>query len=235
MAVRSGFTFKDVVVRRGEVRALDGFTAEIPGAGVTALFGPSGSGKTTLLRLCNRLEVPDSGRVCFQGQDIAGLDPLRLRRQVGMVFQRPSPFPGTVADNLRIAAPDADVATMDRVLDSVALTGDWLQRNASELSGGEAQRVCLARTLITRPEALLLDEPTSAVDSAAARMIEQAARRLAGEGVAVLWVTHDAAQVERIADRVLRIEHGRCTGLTDVARQPDVGPTERSTDQETGR
>ena len=101
------FDVVDVVVERGGVRALDGFTAAIPGRGVTAVFGPSGSGKSTLLRLCNRLDVPTSGRVSFCGKDIAGLDPLRLRRRVGMCFQRPTPFPGTVADNLRIAEPHA--------------------------------------------------------------------------------------------------------------------------------
>src|SRR5690348_6376990 len=100
----AGFDFEDVVVERGGIRALDGFSARLPDGGITVLFGPSGSGKTTVLRLCNRLDVPTTGRVCFRGKDIATLDPLRLRRQVGMVFQRPTPFPGTVRDNLLVAA-----------------------------------------------------------------------------------------------------------------------------------
>jgi putative ABC transport system ATP-binding protein len=215
--------FVDVVVVRDGMRALDGFTAAVPRRGITAVFGPSGSGKSTLLRLCNRLEVPTSGRVSFRGADIAGLDPLRLRRQVGMCFQRPTPFPGTVADNLRVADPEAGEAQMQDVLARVALTGSWLERDATALSGGEAQRMCLARTLIARPEVLLLDEPTSSEDDAAARVIEQAVRELADTGLCALWVSHDAAQVARIADLVLRVEGGRCLGIEPVPADPDGG------------
>lgn len=207
-----GFTFDEVVVQRDRVRALDGFSAHVPGRGVTALFGPSGSGKSTLLRLCNRLEVPTAGRVCFDGQDVAELDPLRLRRQVGMVFQRPTPFPGTVRDNLLVAQPDASQDGLERALAGAALDRSWLDRDATALSGGEAQRVCVARTLVTRPRVLLLDEPTSALDEAAAALFERTVGNLARDGIAVLWVSHDQSQVRRVADRVLRIEHGRCAG-----------------------
>lgn len=228
MADDTGFTFEDVVVERGDVRALDGFSAVVPGTGVTAVFGPSGSGKSTLLRLCDRLDVPTAGRVLFGGVDVAGLDPLRLRRRVGMVFQRPTPFPGTVADNLRVAWPDASHDEMTEALTRAALsTGSadsWLERDATALSGGEAQRVCLARTLITRPEVLLLDEPTSAMDTTAASLVEQAVRDLARDGMAVLWVTHDSAQVARIADRVLRVDEGRCAGFGPVVHQPGQTP-----------
>ncbi len=206
------FDFVDVVVERDGVRALDGLTVTIPGRGVTAVFGPSGSGKSTMLRLCNRLEVPTSGRVFFRGEDIADIDPLWLRRRVGMCFQRPTPFPGTVADNLRAADAGASEARMRELLERVALTGSWLDRDATALSGGEAQRVCLARTLMARPDVLLLDEPTSAVDAQAAAAIERAVRDLAADGTPALWVTHDAAQVERAADRVVHIERGRGRG-----------------------
>ncbi|WP_178974262.1 ABC transporter ATP-binding protein [Mycobacterium colombiense] len=217
------FEFVDVVVERQGVRALDGLTAAIPGHGVTAVFGPSGSGKSTLLRLCNRLELPTSGRVSFYGSDIAGLDPLWLRRRVGMCFQRPTPFPGTIADNLRTADPDASDARMRETLDRVALTGSWLDRDVAALSGGEAQRVCLARTLMAQPQVLLLDEPTSAVDTEAAEVIERAVRELAADGTPALWVTHSSAQLERAADRVLRLESGRSQGLGPVAAEPGDG------------
>lgn len=207
----SVFGFVDVVVERQRVRALDGFTAAVPARGVTGVFGPSGSGKSTLLRLCNRLDVPTGGRVSFYGKDIANIDPLWLRRRVGMCFQRPTPFPGTVADNLRVAEPTASEAAMRETLERVALTGSWLDRDATALSGGEAQRMCLARTLMAKPQVLLLDEPTSAVDAEAAQVIERAVRELADDGIAALWVTHDPAQVERTADRVLHIQRGRCT------------------------
>jgi putative ABC transport system ATP-binding protein len=173
-----------------------------------------------MLRLCNRLEVPTGGRVLFRGADIADLDPLRLRREVGMCFQRPTPFPGTVADNLHVAEPEATEAQMEQVLARVALTGSWLDRDATALSGGEAQRMCLARTLIARPDVLLLDEPTSSEDAMAARVIEEAVRELADSGLSALWVSHNAEQVARIADRVLHIEDGRCLGITPVPADP---------------
>jgi putative ABC transport system ATP-binding protein len=217
------FSFEDVVVERDGVRALDGFRAAVPEGGVTAVFGPSGAGKSTMLRLCNRLEVPTAGRVLFDGDDIAGLNPLRLRRRVGMCFQRPTPFPGTVADNLRVADPQATEPQMQDVLARMALTGSWLDRDATALSGGEAQRMCLARTLITRPQVLLLDEPTASVDAAAAEVIEQAVRELTDDGITALWVSHDPAQVRRIADRVLRVAHGRGLGIQPVTSDPETG------------
>jgi putative ABC transport system ATP-binding protein len=217
------FEFADVVVERDGVRALDGFTAAVPGRGVTAIFGPSGSGKSTMLRLCNRLELPTGGRVSFRGNDVAEIDPLVLRRRVGMCFQRPTPFPGTVADNLRVADPDASDTRMRDTLERVALIGSWLDRDAAALSGGEAQRMCLARTLMARPQVLLLDEPTSAVDAEAAGVIERAVRELADDdGIPAVWVTHDRAQAARAADRVLRIERGRCLGVGPAA--PGNGP-----------
>lgn len=219
-AERVLFAFEGVEVERDGVRALDGFDAAVPEGGVTAVFGPSGSGKSTMLRLCNRLEVPTGGRLLFRGADIAELDPLRLRRQVGMCFQRPTPFPGTVAENLRVADPDASEAQMEEVLARVALTGSWLDRDATALSGGEAQRMCMARNLIARPEVLLLDEPTSSEDAVAARVIERAVRELADAGLSALWVSHDAEQVTRIADRVLRIDGGRCLGIALVPAGP---------------
>jgi putative ABC transport system ATP-binding protein len=218
------FEFLEVVVERQKVRALEGLTAAVPGRGVTAVFGPSGAGKSTLLRLCNRLEVPTSGRVSFQGTDIAGIDPLWLRRRVGMCFQRPTPFPGTVADNLRAADPDGSAARMRETLARVALPESSLDRDATALSGGEAQRMCLARTLMAQPQVLLLDEPTSAVDAEAARVIERAVRELAADGIPALWVTHDWAQVERAADRVLRVERGRSLGVGPVVPLPGDGP-----------
>ena len=205
------FSFEDVVVEVGGVRILDGVTAEVPPSGVTCLVGRSGSGKSTLLRLCNRLEVATAGVVRFHGDDVLSLDPLRHRRRVGMVFQRPTPFPGTVRDNLLVARPDADEAALAHALERTALGEGFLDRVADQLSGGEAQRVCLARTLVTEPEVLLMDEPTSALDDEATRVLEELACGLAcaDEAVPVLWVTHDRNQVDRIADGRLVVEDGR--------------------------
>jgi putative ABC transport system ATP-binding protein len=192
-----------------EGRVLEGVDAIIPSEGVTVLMGPSGSGKSTLLRLCNRLEVPARGRILFRGEDLAGLDPLAHRRRVGMVFQQPTPFGGTVRDNLRVAAPSASEDAMRAALARAQLDASFLDRRASELSGGESQRACLARALIAGPEVLLMDEPTSALDESASRALEDLARTLSDEGVAIVWVTHDPAQAARLGGRTVNIEGGR--------------------------
>lgn len=204
------FEFDDVVLEAEGRRILDGLSAELPDGGVTCLVGPSGSGKSTMLRLCNRLEVPTSGVVRFRGRDVAGLDPLQHRRRVGMVFQRPTPFPGTVRDNLLVARPEASTDELAAALERAALSPAFLDRVADDLSGGEAQRMCLARTLITGPEVLLMDEPTSALDPEATKLLERRATEVAHEdGVPVVWVSHDLEQVDRIADARFLVEDGR--------------------------
>ncbi len=163
---------------------LDDACGEILGDGVTVVVGPSGAGKSTVLRCCNRLEVPTGGRVLFHGADMAGLDPLRVRRRVGMVFQRPTPFPGTVRENLQVAQPTITDAESALMLERVGVDVEFLDREATALSGGEAQRVCLARTLVTEPEVVLMDEITSSVDPAQRHGLEQLARALS---TAVSW------------------------------------------------
>jgi UDP-glucose/iron transport system ATP-binding protein len=193
---------------------------------VVVLVGPSGAGKSTLLRLCNRLEVPAEGRVLFRGEDVADLDPLALRRRVGMVFQRPTPFPGTVLENLRIAECDLREGEAVGMLERVGLDGDLLDRRAPELSGGEAQRVCLARTLVTAPEVVLMDEPTSSVDRGARLALETLACDLVHDGVSVLWVTHDLDQMRRIADHVLVVIAGRIAHSADARALGEQVPDE---------
>ena len=204
------FEFDDVVVRFGDDVVLDHVTASVPdGGSVTCLLGASGAGKSTLLRLCNRLEVPSSGEVRFRGEPLDEIDPLHLRRTVGMVFQRPTPFPGTVRENLLVADPAADATSLRMALERARLPESFLDREADSLSGGEQQRACLARTLITEPEVLLMDEPTSALDPAATQRLEALGRRLADAGMPVLWVTHDLQQADRIADRRIVLVRGR--------------------------
>jgi putative ABC transport system ATP-binding protein len=147
--------------------------------------------------------------VFLRGEDVAGQDPLQLRRRVGMVFQRPTPFPGTVRDNLRVAEPQIGDDDAVRALEAVGLDASFLARAATDLSGGEAQRVCLARTLVTRPEVVLMDEVTSSVDPAARLGLEALARRLADTAVRIVWVTHDLEQLRRLADHVLILIGGR--------------------------
>jgi UDP-glucose/iron transport system ATP-binding protein len=205
------FEFDRVTVRRADRRVLDEVTARIPATGITVISGPSGAGKTTLLRLCNRLEVPGEGTIRYRGQALDELDPLVLRRRVGMVFQRPVPFPGSVADNLAVAHPDAHAQEMSAALTRVALDPGLLAQEARTLSGGELQRMCLARTLVTQPETLLLDEPTSALDAQPKQVFENTARELATQGITIVWVTHDSAQADRVADRIYQLRNGHLT------------------------
>lgn len=178
--------------------------------GITVLQGPSGSGKSTLLRLLNRLVAPDAGVVRYRGEDLATRDVLAHRREVGMVFQAPVLFPGTVADNLAVALPVSDPEDPAALLARCGLPPDvFLHREAATLSGGEAQRACLARALATRPRVLLMDEPTSALDADASAVIETLTRRLAGEGVSIILVTHDREQAARLGDRVIALREGR--------------------------
>ena len=207
------FTFEHVQVEGDERPRLDDVSVTLPDAGITALAGPSGAGKSTLLRCCNRLEAPTEGTVSYRGDDIAGLDPLAHRRDVGMVFQAPVLFPGSVADNLRVADPGADDERIAGLLRRAALDPEvFAGRDADSLSGGEGQRVCLARTLATDPHVLLMDEPTSALDQAATAELEELMRALAADGVPVVLVTHDEQQLERVADHVLRLRDGHVDG-----------------------
>lgn len=202
------FEFEQVTVVRGGRRVLDGLNARIPAIGITVVTGPSGAGKTTLLRLCNRLDIPDTGIIRYRGQRLDDLDPLVLRRRAGMVFQRPVQFPGSVAANLAAALPGITAEAMAAALDRVALDPGLLGQEARTLSGGELQRMCLARTLVTGPETLLLDEPTSALDAQPKLIFEQTAKELAAGGITIIWVTHDDAQAGRVASRVYELRDG---------------------------
>ena len=226
------FQFVDVSLQApGGEAILSGVDASVASGGVTVLVGPSGSGKSTLLRLCNRLEVPTTGHVLFRGRDVAGLDPLAHRRRVGMVFQRPTLFAGTVRDNLLVAEPGGTDEDFQAVLERVVLDGSFLDHTADDLSVGEAQRACIARALLTRPEVLLMDEATSALDPDARRAIERLALDLVEGGLTLLWVTHDLEQVRRLIgeqiDRVLVVLGGRVAAPDEAAtfladRDPDT-------------
>jgi putative ABC transport system ATP-binding protein len=210
------FALEDVTVAGAQRPRLAGVSLTVGDGGITVLRGPSGSGKSTLLRLLNRLAAPDAGVVRYRGEDLAARDVLAHRREVGMVFQAPVLFPGTVADNLEVAepAPDEDRAAL---LERCGLAPAFLAREAATLSGGEAQRACLARALATRPRVLLMDEPTSALDGDATRVIEGLARRLAGEdGVPIVLVTHDRAQAARLGDRIVELREGRVVAAAEA-------------------
>ena len=180
---------------------------------VVAIVGPSGAGKSSLLRLMNRLDEPTSGTVYVEGVDYKQIDPQELRRKLGMVTQRPFLFPGTVADNLRFGPAQRKEtlsdAVVDDLLERVGLKG-YATRNVANLSGGEAQRVSVARTLANAPLVLLLDEPTSALDDASKLGVEALLEEIVRDHkLTCVLVTHDVAQAVRLADRALVMEAGR--------------------------
>lgn len=195
-------------------------------AAVTVLAGPSGAGKSTLLRLGNRLDIQSAGSVRFRGEDSAAIDPRELRRRVGMVFQKPVPFAGSVRMNLKVGAPLAGDEELARTLERVGLEASVLDRVADDLSGGEAQRMCIARTLLTQPEVILMDEPTSALDHENRLGIEHLAKELAQEGIGILWVSHDLSQVRRIADHAVVLIDGRNASAAETAAFLDQGMSE---------
>ena len=218
-----GFELEAVSVRHDDVDVLLDVTVTIPDDGITVVAGPSGSGKSSLLRLLNRLDDPTAGNVRWRGSDIGSLDPRELRRRVAMVFQRPVMFTGTVLDNLRTVAPDLDCAAAVERLESVAFDPALLQRDADRLSGGEAQRLCLARALTTAPDVVLADEPTASLDTDAQAHLEDLAQTMS-RSVGWVWVTHDADQIERLADHVVIVDEGQVTAsgtFDELTAHPD--------------
>jgi putative ABC transport system ATP-binding protein len=180
---------------------------------VLAIVGPSGSGKSSLLRLLNRLDEPTSGTVYLEGTDYRQTDPRILRRKVGLVTQRPYLFPGTVGQNLTFGpAQHGEVLSQESIDDLLVKVGlrGYSTRNVANLSGGEAQRVAVARTLANSPLILLLDEPTSALDEASKFEIEALLRNIVlGQRLTCVIVTHDRAQAARLAEEALVLESGR--------------------------
>lgn len=184
---------------------------------LTVLIGPSGGGKSTLIRLINRLAEPSTGTICLAGADIATIPVLQLRRRVGMVLQKPFMFEGTVLHNLQRpflyrqeAPPTAESEAVLRALELARLSRDFLNREARSLSGGEQQRVSLARALVGGPQLLLLDEPTSALDRPTADRLAATLHDICrSERLTILLVTHDLRLAGRIADYLIYLERGR--------------------------
>lgn len=195
------------------VQILNGIDAEIPKGMVVGIIGPSGSGKSTVLRALNRLWEPPRGTVFLDGRDILDLDVLNLRRKVGMLFQLPALFEGSVADNIRygplLRGQKLTDSEVYKLLTLADLGSSFYNKNGHELSVGQAQRVALARTLANEPEVLLLDEPTSALDPISTQNIEDCIVKLKKKtGMTVVMVSHSIKQIQRIADVVCLLVNG---------------------------
>jgi len=229
------FSLENVRQARGDVVILRDLSVDIPRTEITALIGPSGSGKTSFLRLLNRLDDPVAGAIRFHGQPIDSYPVAALRRRVGFVFQQPALFNGTVADNLNIAVqlggPEAqrDPLPIDRVLDAVELSPSFANRDTARLSGGEGQRVSIARALMTRPEVLLLDEPTSALDvEIADRLLRTISRLPAEYGVSVVMVTHRLYEARDMSTWTIMLESGTVVEAGPTAQLFTAAANERT-------
>jgi phosphate transport system ATP-binding protein len=208
------FDIRDLTVRYGRNPAVENVSLEIYRNMVTALIGPSGCGKSTFIRCLNRMNdlIPGAhveGEILYHGQDLygSGVDPVSVRRWIGMVFQKPNPFPKSIYDNVAWAPrmlglrKDLD-ERVERALTQAALWDEVkgrLKRSALALSGGQQQRLCIARALAVEPEVILLDEPASALDPIATSSIEDLIHELKRDYTIVI-VTHNMQQAARVAD-----------------------------------
>jgi len=235
----------------GDFRALEGVSLDFHANQVTALIGPSGCGKSTLLRCLNRMNdlIPYSsvqGKVLLDGQDIydPNVDVVGLRRRVGMVFQKPNPFPKTIFENvaygLRVTGVRDRAHIANRVEESLKLAALWdevkdrIHDSALGLSGGQQQRLCIARALAVEPEVLLMDEPASALDPIATQKIEELIHQLK-KSFTIIIVTHNMQQAARVSDITAFFYLGKLieVGKTDTLfTRPELQQTE---DYITGR
>lgn len=210
---RARLEAEGIVVERHGRRLLDGVSLRLDAGEIASLEGASGSGKTTLLRALSTLLPIDAGRILLEGEDAATLPPTLYRRRVALVPQQPPMLEGSVADNIAIGPGlRGDVlheAAIGALLDRVGLPAGFGARAARDLSGGERQRVALARALANAPVALLLDEPTAALDPVAATLVLELVRALAGEGLAVAVVTHVEAHARHLGGARYRCAAGR--------------------------
>lgn len=227
-------TTENVRLYYGEKEALHGINLDYDKYGITALIGPSGSGKSTYLRALNRMHdltdnVTVNGTFLFKGQDIyaPSTDTVELRKDIGMVFQQPNPFPFSIYDNvafgLRISG-EKNKAVLDEMVEtSLKQAAIWnevkddLHKSALSLSGGQQQRVSIGRALATSPEILLLDEPTAALDPVSAHAVENTLMQLRDK-LTMIIVTHSMAQASRISDRTAFFMNGDLIEADDTKK-----------------
>ncbi len=232
-------------------QALSGINLEVPARRVTAIIGPSGCGKSTLIKSVNRIaeigtEIRVQGTVSIDGRDIyaPGTDLVDLRRRVGMLFQKPNPFPKSIRDNVAfgprlhgITRPADLEPIVERSLRQAALwdeARDRLDSSALELSGGQQQRLCLARVLAVDPEVILMDEPCSALDPISTARIEELIEELR-ERYTVVIVTHNMQQAARVSDRTAFLLNGQLVEVDETEKIFTTPSDRRTEDYITGR
>ena len=249
--MNSILSVQDLCLWYGSHQALKDINIEIPEKSITALIGPSGCGKSTFLKTLDRMNdlIPDvkiTGSVRYKGEDIfdPSVDVSELRRQVGMVFQKPNPFPRSIYDNIAYGTRTNGVnsrAKLDEIVEQ-SLRGaaiwdevkDRLKKNALGLSGGQQQRLCIARALAVEPEVLLMDEPTSALDPISTSKIEELAMELKDRYTIVI-VTHNMQQAVRISDHAAFFLLGELVEYGETEKLFSQPQDKRTEDYITGR
>lgn len=244
-------TARELCLWYGEHKALKDINIDIPEKSITALIGPSGCGKSTFLKTLDRMNdlapnVKITGEVRYKGEDIyaAGVNVSSLRRNVGMVFQKPNPFPMSIYDNIAYGPRTHGIKSkvelddiVERALRSAAIwdeTKDRLKKNALGLSGGQQQRLCIARALAVEPQVLLMDEPTSALDPISTSKIEELAMELKKDYTIVI-VTHNMQQALRISDKTAFFLLGELIEFSDTQTLFSCPKDKRTEDYITGR
>ena len=243
------FTVRDLNLWYGQAQALKDITLNIPEKSITALSGPSGCGKSTFLKTLNRMNdlvpgVKVTGQVRFHGEDIFAAEVNDLRKNVGMVFQKPNPFPMSIYDNIAYGPRTHGIrnkAQLDEIVEK-ALRGaaiwdevkDRLKKNALGMSGGQQQRLCIARALAVEPEVLLMDEPTSALDPISTSRIEDLAMELK-EKYTIVIVTHNMQQAVRISDQTAFFLLGDLVEYGDTEQMFSKPNDKRTEDYISGR
>ncbi len=249
--MNNAITAKNLCLWYGSAQALKNINIQIPENNITALIGPSGCGKSTFLKTLNRMNdlipgVKITGEVRYQDTDIfaPGLDVNALRKEIGMVFQKPNPFPMSIYDNIAYGPRTHGIkskAKLDELVEQ-SLRGaaiwdevkDRLKKNALGLSGGQQQRLCIARALAVEPKVLLMDEPTSALDPISTSKIEELAMGLK-ERYTIVIVTHNMQQAVRISDRTAFFLLGELIEYDETEKLFSQPEDQRTEDYITGR
>ncbi|MFQ7291465.1 MAG: phosphate ABC transporter ATP-binding protein PstB [Monoglobales bacterium] len=246
----SKFSISDMELYYGQFHALKNINLEIPSKEITAFIGPSGCGKSTLLKSLNRMNdlvegCKITGKILLDNEDIYGnMDVNHLRKRVGMVFQKPNPFPMSIYDNIAYGPRTHGIrskAKLDEIVEkSLRNAAIWdevkdrLKKSALGMSGGQQQRLCIARALAVEPEVLLMDEPTSALDPISTSKIEDLVIELK-EKYTIVMVTHNMQQATRVSDKTAFFLLGEVVEFDETEKLFSVPKDKRTEDYITGR
>lgn len=217
MFILSLVDFQNVTYTNDNKTILKNISVDVDSGDFISVVGPSGSGKSTFLKLCAQLISPTEGDIVYKNKSYLEYSPIEWRKSIGYCFQNPYLFGDTVIDNLKfpysIRNKKIDLKRAEELLSIFKLKIDYLNNKVKNLSGGEKQRIALIRTLLFKPEILLLDEVTSALDVDNTLIVENIIQSLNREGITILWITHNPEQSKKYANKIISMENGEITSL----------------------